>query len=117
MKGFRLCQGGVNSAPCISPLPVWPGRRAIHLYYINTDSITNRVRTNDLSKLEVRLTNLIGPISETNRVVSLSTAWSSELSDDHSKGSVMKEHFVLPVLEGGYRQEPCQGLHSVLGPE
>jgi len=64
-------------------------------------------------KLEVRLTKLIEPISETDRVVSLSTAWSSGLGDDHSKGSVMKEHFVLPVLEEGPRQEPCQGLHSV----
>ena len=78
---------------------------------------TNSARTNDLSKLEVRLKQLIGPISETNRVVFLtsSTASSSKLSDDHSKGSVMRKHLVLPVLQEleGYRQKPYQGLHSV----
>ena len=78
---------------------------------------TNSARTNDLSKLEVRLKQLIGPISETNRVVffTSSTASSSKLSDDHAKGSVMREHFVLSVLQEleGYRQKPYQGLHSV----
>jgi hypothetical protein len=39
--------------------------------YSNTDSVTYRVCTNDLSKFGVRLRKLIGPISETNRVVFL----------------------------------------------
>jgi len=79
------------------------------------DSIsTHSFRINDLSKLEVRLRNLIGLISElTNKGVFLSTAWSSELSDDHSEGSIMRGHFVLPVLGEGYRQ----GLHSVYCPQ
>jgi len=77
----------------------------------STDSIsTYSFRTNDLSKLEVRLRKLIGLISElTNRGVLLSTAWSSELSGDHTEGSVMRGHFVLPIPGEGYRQ----GLHSV----
>jgi len=80
-----------------------------------TDSIsTYSFRTNDLSKLEVRLRKLIALISElTNKGVFLSTAWSSELSNDHSEGSVMRGHFVLPVLGEGYRQ----GLHSVYCPQ
>ena len=113
-----MCQGGAFRLHLVLAHCQWPGRRAIHLLtYSNTDSIiTNGVRTNDLSKLEVRLLrNLIAPVSETNRVVFLRTVSSSKLSDDHSKGPVMREHFVLPVLEEleGYRQKPCQGLHSV----
>ena len=58
----------------------------------------------------VRLRKLIALISElTNKGVFLSTAWSSELSDDHSEGSVLRGHFALPVLGEGY----CQGLLSV----
>ena len=29
----------------------------------------------------------------------------------------MREHFVPPVLEEGYRQEPCQGLRFVYCPQ
>jgi len=107
-----LCHGGVHSAPCIDPLPV-AGQTSGSPF--STDSIsTYSFRTNDLSKLEVRLRKLIGLISElTNRGVLLSTAWSSELSDDHTEGSVMRGHFVLPVLGEGYRQ----GLHSVYCPQ
>jgi len=80
----------------------------------STDSITYGVRTNDLSKLEVRLRKLIALVSEqTNRGVFLSAAWPL----DHSRGSVMREHFVLPVLEEGNRQGLCQGLHSVYCPQ
>ena len=75
------------------------------------------VCTNDLSKLEVRLRKHIGPISElTTKGVFLSAVQSLKLSGDHSKGPVMREHFALPVqaiLEGGYRQRPCQGWQSV----
>jgi len=80
-----------------------------------TDSIsTYSFRTDDLSKFEVRLRKLIALISElTNKGVFLSTAWSSELSDDHSEGSVMRRQFVLPDLGEGYRQ----GLHSMYCPQ
>ena len=84
----------------------------------STDLITYGVHTNDLSKLEVRLRKLIALISEqTDRGVLLSTAWPSELSDDHSKSSVLREHLLLPVPEEGYRQGPSQGLHSVYCPQ
>jgi len=99
--------------PCIGPLPV-AGQTSGSPS--GTDSIsTYRFRTNDLSKLEVRrLRKPIALISElTNKAVFLSTAWSSKLNDDHSGGSVMRGHFVFPVLGEGYRQ----GLHSVYCPQ
>jgi hypothetical protein len=96
-----LCRGGVHSAPCIGP----PS---------SAYSIAYGVRTNVLSKREVRLRKLIGLISElTNGGVFFSAAWSSKSSDAHSEGSVMREHVVQPVLEEGYHQRLCQGLHSV----
>ena len=107
-----LCHGGVHSAPCIGPLPE-AGQASGSPS--GTDSIsTYSFRTNGLSKLEVRLRKLIGSISEpTNKGVFRSTAWSSELSDGHSVGSVMGGHLVLPVLGEGYRQ----GLHSMYCPQ
>ena len=102
---------GVHSAPRCWPTPV---AKQTNDSPSSTDSITYGVRTNDLSRLEVRLRKLIALISEqTNQGVFLSTAWPSELSDDHSKGSVMRGHFVLAVLGEGYHQ----GLHSVYCPQ
>ena len=107
LVGRWLCHGGVQSAPCIDQCTAssWADERF------------TGIRTNDLSKLEVRLRKPISHISElTNRGVFLSTTWSSESSHDHSKGSAMREHFVPPVLEDGYHQGQCQGLHSVYCP-
>lgn len=65
-------------------------------------------------QLEVRLRNPTFSMSEaTNQGVFLSTAWSSQLSVDHSQGPVMGELSLLLLKKEGHHGEPRQGLHNL----